>query len=168
MLSLLRLIVVYSIVIFSYILCVSSNNHFHSFCVISTLLKCLFFLALNLRLIYALKQFSDCIMWFNVFWFFEVKKILYLSIIQIKLISKVISFLRWFHYFIDFAIRKCSRWTTTIYDMLDEVKIKSIIPTSKDIAPVFLFKKIQFQPYSNILNNISVKADRLFVWLIYF
>ena len=45
--------------------------------------------------------------------------------------------------------------------MLDEEKIKSIIPTSQDLILVFFFKKIQFQLYSDILNNISIKTDRL-------
>ena len=57
-------IIVYSIVVFSYILCVSGNNHFQLFCEISTLFKGLFVLALNLHLIYAAKWFFDCIMWF--------------------------------------------------------------------------------------------------------
>lgn len=41
--------------------------------------------------------------------------------------------------------------------------IKSIIPTSQGIMVVFLFKKIQFQLYLNILNNVSIETDRLIV-----
>ena len=43
--------------------------------------------------------------------------------------------------------------------MLDKEKIKSIIPTPQNVILVFFFKKIQFQLYSNIPNNISVKPD---------
>ena len=50
--------------------------------------------------------------------------------------------------------------------MLDEEKIKSIIPTSQDIMLVFFFKKIQFQLYSNILNNISMLKSKFSLFVL--
>ena len=46
-------------------------------------------------------------------------------------------------------------------------KIKSI-PTSQDITLVFFFKKIQFQLYSNILNNISMWYIVLLCEILYY
>ena len=45
--------------------------------------------------------------------------------------------------------------------MLDEEKIKSIIPTLQIIKLVFFSIKIQFYFSLNIVNNISIKTDHV-------
>ena len=64
-----------------------------------------------------------------------------------------------FNYFVDFTINNVlHEW---VHHTLDVEKIKSIIPISQDIIPVFFFIEIQFQLYSKILSNMSTKTDYL-------